>query len=70
MENIGKMIAHTCLQPTHPHEFLPDFTICTPKQNKTVLWEHCGRIDNEEYRTKWNRKRQVYENNGISDWIL
>lgn len=56
------------LLPGYSHEFLPDFTIYTPKQNKMILWEHCGLIDKEEYRTKWNRKKQVYENNGISEW--
>lgn len=48
--------------------FLPDFTICTPSQKKIVYWEHLGLMGNEAYRTKWSRKRRVYEQAGISEW--
>lgn len=47
---------------------LPDFTIYTPMENKTVYWEHCGLMGNAEYRSKWEWKKQLYERNGISDW--
>lgn len=53
--------------PGHSKALLPDFTICTPG-GKTVLWEHCGLMDNEEYRSRWNWKKQLYERNGISEW--
>ncbi len=46
----------------------PDFTIYTPQQNLTVYWEHCGLMGNEEYRAKWEHKRQAYERSKISEW--
>lgn len=51
-----------CRYPLHP-----DFTICTPG-GKTVYWEHCGLMDNEDYRSKWNWRKQMYERSGISEW--
>lgn len=45
----------------------PDFTICTPG-GKTVYWEHCGLMDNPDYRSKWERKKRAYERSGISEW--
>lgn len=46
---------------------LPDFTICT-SGGKVVYWEHCGLMDDEEYRSRWNWKKRLYEQNGISEW--
>lgn len=46
--------------------FLPDFTI--QAGNKVVYWEHCGLMSDEKYRTKWDRKKRVYEKFGISEW--
>lgn len=47
---------------------LPDFTIYTPMGNSTIFWEHCGLMNDSEYRSKWEWKKQLYERNGISDW--
>ena len=29
-------------------------------------WEHCGRMDDENYRRRWNRKKTLYSQNGYS----
>ena len=50
----------------YEHPFLPDFTI--QLHDKTVYWEHCGLMSDEQYRTKWERKKRVYEKFGIAEW--
>lgn len=42
---------------------LPDFTI--EDAARTYYWEHCGMMNDEEYRKKWEMKKQFYEKNGI-----
>lgn len=46
----------------------PDFTICTPHQKQVVLWEHCGLMNDQSYRDKWERKKKLYERAGICEW--
>lgn len=46
----------------------PDFTICTPKENRIIYWEHCGLMNDADYRAKWERKKKAYERTGISEW--
>jgi hypothetical protein len=29
-------------------------------------WEHCGRLDDDTYRRRWNTKKELYERNGFS----
>jgi hypothetical protein len=29
-------------------------------------WEHCGRMDDEHYRRRWQRKKELYAANGFS----
>lgn len=48
--------------------FLPDFTISVPSQKNIIYWEHCGLMNDENYRKKWERKKRVYERFGISEW--
>jgi hypothetical protein len=43
----------------------PDFTIKDDDTGKTYYWEHCGMLDNEIYSSKWNKKKKLYEKNGI-----
>ena len=45
----------------------PDFTIIRPWDGKTIYWEHCGMMDIPEYRTKWQRKKRLYERNNITE---
>lgn len=46
----------------------PDFTIYTPHQKQVVLWEHCGLMNNQAYRDKWEWKKKAYERSGICEW--
>ena len=46
--------------------FLPDFTIQVG--DKVIYWEHCGLMSDEKYRTRWDRKKRVYEKVGITEW--
>jgi hypothetical protein len=33
-------------------------------------WEHCGRLDDETYRRRWNTKKELYKKNGFSIYSL
>lgn len=43
----------------------PDFTICHPKTGQIYYWEHFGKMDDEVYIRKTQRKFQTYTSNGI-----
>ncbi|CAB3289126.1 putative Exodeoxyribonuclease V [Methanocaldococcus lauensis] len=48
-----------------PYEnLIPDFMI-NNKEDKIILWEHLGMMDNEEYKKNAEEKLKVYENNGF-----
>lgn len=66
--NISFEYEQPLLLDGYQRPFLPDFTICTPNKKQVVYWEHCGLMDNESYRSKWNWKKHVYESAGISEW--
>ncbi len=50
------------------YTLLPDFTIRTPKTEKIVYWEHCGLMDDNKYRSKWDWKKNLYAQHEISEW--
>ena len=33
---------------------------------ETWYWEHCGRMDDQQYRNRWNRKKKFYAANGYT----
>ncbi len=35
---------------------------------KSWYWEHCGRMDDENYRRRWERKRNLYTANGYTPY--
>jgi len=35
---------------------------------KSWYWEHCGRLDDEQYRRRWERKRKLYAANGFKEY--
>ncbi len=35
-------------------------------QRKTWYWEHCGMLDDEHYRNRWERKKELYARNGVT----
>jgi len=43
----------------------PDFTIEDAASGLTVYWEHCGMLDDPEYRARWELKQQWYRDNGV-----
>ena len=45
-------------------QVVPDFTILEMKNRKEVIWEHLGRMGEEDYRNKNLRKIEAYEKNG------
>ena len=47
------------------HHRLPDFTVDDQAMGRTILWEHCGMLTDEEYRKRWQRKLQWYRDNGV-----
>jgi hypothetical protein len=55
----------------HPLKFpdgtdrYPDFTIWDEDSGRTFYWEHCGMLDDEAYRRRWERKLEGYAKLGI-----
>jgi hypothetical protein len=47
------------------HHRLPDFTIEDQAIGRTILWEHCGMLSDEGYRTRWENKLRWYRENGV-----
>lgn len=54
------------LLPNTDRPIYPDFTISSPRQGKTIYWEHLGLADNEKYMEKWHLKKRWYTAAGIS----
>jgi hypothetical protein len=44
----------------------PDFTI--EHGGQVWYWEHCGMLSNPDYAARWERKKQAYLSEGISEW--
>lgn len=44
---------------------LPDFTIDDQAMGRIILWEHCGMLADEGYRSRWESKLQWYRANGV-----
>lgn len=44
---------------------LPDFTIDDQAMGRVILWEHCGMLADEGYRSRWESKLQWYRANGV-----
>ena len=42
----------------------PDFTILKVKTRETLIWEHCGMMDSQEYCDKFLKKMESYGKNG------
>lgn len=43
----------------------PDFTIEDADSGITYYWEHCGMLENEQYRKRWERKLNWYQEQKI-----
>ncbi|MCK4232357.1 AAA family ATPase, partial [candidate division WOR-3 bacterium] len=43
----------------------PDFTIEDEETGQIFYWEHCGMLQDPEYRSRWKRKLQWYRDNSI-----
>lgn len=43
----------------------PDFTLRHPETGEILYWEHCGRMDQPQYRSSFYHKIQLYMENGI-----
>lgn len=37
-------------------------------KGKSWYWEHCGRMDDESYRNRWQRKLKLYAANGYTTY--
>ncbi len=46
---------------------LPDFTIKDAASGTVIIWEHCGMLNNPEYRERWEEKKRIYEVNGYTE---
>ena len=44
---------------------MPDFTIETPKG--IVYWEHLGMLNDIDYKNRWEHKKLLYKQIGISE---
>jgi ATP-dependent exoDNAse (exonuclease V) alpha subunit len=43
----------------------PDFTIEDAESGALFYWEHCGMMTDDNYRRRWNAKRDIYAKHGI-----
>jgi hypothetical protein len=43
----------------------PDFTIEDAESGTLFYWEHCGMMTDDNYRRRWEAKREVYAKHGI-----
>lgn len=50
---------------TNQNTLLPDFTIETT--NGTIYWEHLGMLTDLDYKKRWEHKKELYNQNGISE---
>mgnify|MGYP000899676755 CR=1 FL=1 len=48
----------------------PDFTIEDPNTGITYYWEHLGLLPKDDYRSKWERKKEWYARNGIEEYTI
>ncbi|MDD6794468.1 MAG: AAA family ATPase [Clostridiaceae bacterium] len=46
------------------NRLLPDFIIIDDDTDEQYIWEHCGMMDDEKYKARWNNKKAIYEKNG------
>lgn len=46
----------------------PDFTIEDDDTGITYYWEHLGMLTKDDYRSKWKRKQEWYDKNGIKPY--
>lgn len=46
---------------------LPDFTIIDEDSGETIIWEHLGMMGNPEYRRRWEEKKALYAEYGITE---
>ena len=46
---------------------IPDFTIEDSDTGITWYWEHCGMMDDPQYRRHWEEKKAFYRKNGIEE---
>lgn len=44
---------------------IPDFTIEDEESGNTWYWEHCGMMNDDSYRKRWEAKKKLYAENGI-----
>lgn len=50
-------------------DFHPDFTIWL-QDNKTIYWEHLGRVHDKAYIKMWDERRKIYESKGDFEKVL
>lgn len=48
----------------------PDFTIEDSDSGIIYYWEHLGMLTKDDYRSKWKRKQEWYERNGIVEHTI
>lgn len=46
----------------------PDFIIKNPYTNKTIIWEHFGALDKQDYEDSMDKKMGLYMKNGLKPW--
>lgn len=44
---------------------IPDFTIDDAESGLCFYWEHCGMMNDDAYRSRWEKKKELYARHGI-----
>ncbi len=55
---------YECKTTIGGYDLYPDFTIIDPQSGKTFIWEHFGKMDDEDYVAKCIWKLRLYLSNG------
>ena len=45
----------------------PDFKVVDEDTGDEWYWEHCGMMDNPQYKKRWEEKKAFYKKNGIEE---
>lgn len=45
----------------------PDFKVVDEDTGDVWYWEHCGMMDNPQYKKRWEEKKAFYKKNGIEE---
>ena len=68
LEKYGLVYRYDALVQLEGKKISPDFLIKNPFNQKTVIWEHFGALNQENYIEKMHQKMSLYQKNGYKQF--